>query len=79
MRSARSDKRRMVTLRFPASDRVEVPPGAFKLARERTAHLHRHVEQPVTELLGHAYLQGINDAMQVIERTGWLPPAQREP
>lgn len=62
-----------VTLRYPASTRQDIPPGAQRLARERTKHLHRHVEMPVLDLLANAYLQGITDAVYAIERRGGLP------
>lgn len=59
-----------VHLRYPASTRQEIPPGALQLARARTSHLHRHVEMPVCDLLANAYLQGITDAVYTIERRG---------
>lgn len=66
-------RRQLVYQRFPASQRVEITAGADRLAHDRTAHLYRHVEMPINDLLAYAYLQGINDAVQVIEKTGWSP------
>lgn len=63
----------LVYRRFPASVRVEITPEVEQLARSRTEHLHRHIEAPITELLASAYLQGVNDTVQVIERRGWTP------
>lgn len=63
-----SDKPKMVHLRVPASTRREVPEGALRLAEQRTSHLYRHVEVSIAVLLSNAYLQGVDDTVQVVER-----------
>ena len=71
---AKPPKRDYVTVTIPHWREVEVPAGMMDVAARRTRHLHG-VSMLVTlrELLQSAYLQGINDALDVA-----LTPAGRD-
>lgn len=61
----KSPRRHMVTLRYPASEKRDVPERFLRLARDRTEHLHRHcATEPIRDLLASAYLQGIEDCVE---------------
>lgn len=61
--------RDFVTRRFPRHKAEDVSREAFSLARNRTEHLGALVmDKPLADLFANAWLQGVADAAQVIDR-----------
>lgn len=72
--------RRYHPVRFPRAERREVPDSVFALAEGRTKHLGATaLREPLGHLLVSAYLQGLNDAVRVIEKNGLPEPAEPPP
>lgn len=56
-------------MRVPKYEQREVPDGMFDVAHRRTAYLAGvSLNQPLAYLLASAYLQGINDALSVMDK-----------
>jgi hypothetical protein len=61
----------------PRSERYDVPEPFIDLARRRTEFLFRHMtygDMPMRHILASAYLQGMNDCVEAMDKRGLLNP-----
>jgi hypothetical protein len=64
---------RKITVNYAASKKIEIAAGLFVLAENRTRHLHRHAhDTAISELLVNAYLQGLTDAIDTLDKHNLL-------
>lgn len=64
---------RKVVVTYPASKQMEVSRAIAAVAESRTRHLHRRTAFTApADLLVDAYLQGVGDTMETLDRRGLL-------
>lgn len=64
----------------PRSERYDVPQQFIELAQRRTEFLFRHMtygDMPMRHILASAYLQGMNDCVEAMDRRGLIDPVTR--
>jgi hypothetical protein len=63
----------------PRSERYDVPQQFMDLAQRRTEFLFRHItygDMAMKHVLASAYLQGMNDCVEAMDRRGCLVSLQ---
>lgn len=68
---AQQKRRKYQTITVPHWENREVPESMWAVAARRIEHLRIFCfHRPLGDLLANAYLQGINDAFDVAEKSG---------
>lgn len=60
---------------------IEVPRASYEFARHRAWPVARHalaIDLSPSDAAALAYLQGVRDAVEAIELSGWPPPVHQE-